>query len=230
MSYTGAAVDGAKVKYRVVREVRWPYWWTWYSWRRPQIQGSQEIAHGTATTETDGSFKIEFFAKPDPNVSEKEEASFSFSIYADATDTAGETRSDQRSVNVGFTALQATLSAADWLTEGKPVELTIKTETLDGEPQAAEGSLKIYRLQEPAQVRRPPLTGRYDLGDEAAGAKYWTTDLQGKVVDQCVQLHGGYGFMTEYEVSRLWRDARVQRIYGGTNEIMKEIIGRSMGF
>ncbi|PYM14367.1 MAG: hypothetical protein DME18_06880, partial [Verrucomicrobia bacterium] len=171
MSYTGAAVDGAKVKYRVVREVRWPYWWTWYSWRRPQIQGSQEIAHGTATTEADGSFKIEFFAKPDPKVSEKEEASFSFSIYADATDTAGETRSDQRSVNVGFTALQATLSAADWLTEGKPVELTIKTETLDGEPQAAEGSLKIYRLQEPAQVRRPPLTGRYDLGDEAAGAK-----------------------------------------------------------
>jgi alkylation response protein AidB-like acyl-CoA dehydrogenase len=66
--------------------------------------------------------------------------------------------------------------------------------------------------------------------DEAAGAKYWTTDLQGKVVDQCVQLHGGYGFMTEYEVSRLWRDARVQRIYGGTNEIMKEIVGRSMGF
>jgi len=66
--------------------------------------------------------------------------------------------------------------------------------------------------------------------DEAAGAKYWTTDLQGKVVDQCVQLHGGYGFMTEYEVSRLWRDARVQRIYGGTNEIMKEIVGRAMGF
>jgi alkylation response protein AidB-like acyl-CoA dehydrogenase len=66
--------------------------------------------------------------------------------------------------------------------------------------------------------------------DEASGAKYWATDLQGKVVDQCVQLHGGYGFMTEYEVSRLWRDARVQRIYGGTNEIMKEIVGRAMGF
>ena len=65
---------------------------------------------------------------------------------------------------------------------------------------------------------------------EAAGAKFWTTDLQCKVVDSCLQLHGGYGYMTEYEISRLWRDSRVQRVYGGTNEIMKEIVGRSLGF
>jgi len=64
---------------------------------------------------------------------------------------------------------------------------------------------------------------------EAAGAKAWTTDLQNVVVDRCVQLHGGYGYMSEYEISRLWRDARVQRIYGGTNEIMYEIVGRSLG-
>ncbi len=66
--------------------------------------------------------------------------------------------------------------------------------------------------------------------DEAAGAKYWTTDLLAEVTDAAVQLHGGYGYMDEYEVSRLWRDARVTRIYGGTNEIMKEIVGRSLGF
>jgi alkylation response protein AidB-like acyl-CoA dehydrogenase len=64
---------------------------------------------------------------------------------------------------------------------------------------------------------------------EAAGVKAWTTDLQNEVVDRCVQLHGGYGYMLEYEISRLWRDARVQRIYGGTNEIMYEIVGRSLG-
>jgi alkylation response protein AidB-like acyl-CoA dehydrogenase len=70
-----------------------------------------------------------------------------------------------------------------------------------------------------------------ELGaDEAAGVKYWMTDLLGEVVDAAVQLHGGYGYMDEYEVSRLWRDARVTRIYGGTNEIMKEIVGRSLGF
>ena len=66
--------------------------------------------------------------------------------------------------------------------------------------------------------------------DEAAGIKYWTTDLLAEVTDAAVQLHGGYGYMDEYEVSRLWRDARVTRIYGGTNEIMKEIVGRAIGF
>jgi alkylation response protein AidB-like acyl-CoA dehydrogenase len=65
--------------------------------------------------------------------------------------------------------------------------------------------------------------------DEAAMAKYWTTDLLGEVVDACVQLFGGYGYMREYPIARAFVDARVQRIYGGTNEIMKEIIGRSMG-
>ena len=64
--------------------------------------------------------------------------------------------------------------------------------------------------------------------EKAAMAKYWLTDLQGRVLDQCLQLHGGYGFMTEYPIARAFCDARVQRIYGGTNEIMKEIIGRSI--
>ena len=64
---------------------------------------------------------------------------------------------------------------------------------------------------------------------KAAMAKYWTTDLQVKVVDQCLQLYGGYGYMMEYEIAKAYIDSRVQTIYGGTNEIMKEIIGRSMG-
>jgi alkylation response protein AidB-like acyl-CoA dehydrogenase len=65
--------------------------------------------------------------------------------------------------------------------------------------------------------------------ETAAMAKWWTSDLQKRVVDQCVQLHGGYGYMLEYPVARAYLDARVQSIYAGTNEIMKEIIGRSMG-
>lgn len=62
----------------------------------------------------------------------------------------------------------------------------------------------------------------------ASMAKYWTTDLQCKVVDECLQLHGGYGYMNEYPIARMYRDARVQRIYGGTNEIMKLLIARSL--
>ncbi len=62
----------------------------------------------------------------------------------------------------------------------------------------------------------------------ASMAKYWTTDLQCKVMDECVQLHGGYGYMWEYPIARAYADAREQRIYGGTNEIMKELIGRTL--
>ena len=59
-------------------------------------------------------------------------------------------------------------------------------------------------------------------------AKYWLTDLQCKVIDGCLQLYGGYGYMNEYPIARMYRDARVQRIYGGTNEIMKLLIARSL--
>ncbi len=65
--------------------------------------------------------------------------------------------------------------------------------------------------------------------EDAAMAKWWCTDLQGRVVDRCLQLHGGYGYMLEYPIARAYADARVTRIYGGANEIMKEIVGRSMG-
>ena len=66
--------------------------------------------------------------------------------------------------------------------------------------------------------------------EDAAAAKWWSTDLENRVMDRCLQLHGGYGYMEEYPIARAWRDARVQKIYGGTNEIMKEIVGRSLGF
>jgi alkylation response protein AidB-like acyl-CoA dehydrogenase len=65
--------------------------------------------------------------------------------------------------------------------------------------------------------------------DVAAMAKWWTTELQVEVIDRCLQLHGGYGYMSEYPISRMFADGRAQTIYGGTTEIMKELIGRSLG-
>ena len=62
----------------------------------------------------------------------------------------------------------------------------------------------------------------------ASMAKYWTTDKQNQIIDICLQLHGGAGYMEEYPISRMYRDARVQTIYGGTNEIMKELISRTL--
>ncbi|MFZ6816631.1 acyl-CoA dehydrogenase family protein [Undibacterium sp. Rencai35W] len=71
------------------------------------------------------------------------------------------------------------------------------------------------------------LANRLDA-ETASMAKYWATEMQFNVMDQCVQLHGGYGYMHEYPIARAWADARVQRIYGGTNEIMKELISRTL--
>jgi len=59
-------------------------------------------------------------------------------------------------------------------------------------------------------------------------AKYWVSEVEGEVMDECLQLFGGYGYMEEYPIARLFTDARVQRIYGGTNEIMKLLIARSL--
>lgn len=65
---------------------------------------------------------------------------------------------------------------------------------------------------------------------DAAKAKWWSAEIQNRVLDHCVQLYGGYGYMNEYRVARAWRDARVSKIWAGSNEIMKELIGRDLGF
>ncbi|MGB7306504.1 MAG: acyl-CoA dehydrogenase family protein [Burkholderiaceae bacterium] len=95
---------------------------------------------------------------------------------------------------------------------------------------------KLAELQTKVQVARVfvdkciEMLMRNELDTATASmAKYWVSDLQNEVIDECLQLHGGYGYMWEYPIARAWADARVQRIYGGTNEIMKEVISRSMG-
>jgi hypothetical protein len=156
MSYTGAPVDGATVTWRVMREVRWPWWCGWWRGGFPSSP-AQEIAHGTSKTGTEGAFAIEFLAKPDLAISPTNEPTFIYSVSADVTDTAGETRSAERRVRVGYAALEAMLSAADWQVAAKPVEVKVATTTLDGEPQVAEGTVKVYRLKSPAKVMRARL-------------------------------------------------------------------------
>jgi len=121
------------------------------------------------------------------------------------------------------------------------IDLTIayvKDRKVFGQPVGAfqNTRYKLAELQSEAQVARVfvdkctelEVLGQLDSAT-ASMAKYWCSDLQNKVIDECVQLHGGYGYMWEYPVARAWADARVQRIYGGTNEIMKELISRSIG-
>lgn len=161
-AYTGAAIGDAKVRYRVVRETRYPAWYGCFYWWRPFPQTpSQEIAHGYAMTEADGSFPIQFNAKPDLAVPEKDEPIFRYTVYADVTDTTGETRSNQRTVQVAYTALQATLTADDWQSDAKDVEVKVLTTTIDGEPQAAKVGVRVFAVKQPAQVERARLQDQH---------------------------------------------------------------------
>ncbi|MFO0934904.1 MAG: alpha-2-macroglobulin family protein [Gemmataceae bacterium] len=160
-AYTGSAVNGAKVSYRVTREVRFPDWWYgFYYWRMPANRGSaQEIAHGIAVTDADGAFKVTFTAKPDLSVAEKDEPKFTYRVVADVTDTTGETRSGEKSVTVGYTALEASVNVDEWLTSEKPITLKVSTTTPNGDPAGAKGTIKIHALKQPASVIRSSYFG-----------------------------------------------------------------------
>jgi alkylation response protein AidB-like acyl-CoA dehydrogenase len=135
-------------------------------------------------------------------------------------------------MQIAVTAVAASQAAIDWTVQ------YVKDRKVFGQPVAAfqNTRYKLAELQTEVQVARVFVDKCCELVNQdkldtatASMAKYWTTDLQCKVMDECVQLHGGYGFMWEYPITRAYADARVQRIYGGTNEIMKEVISRSMG-
>ena len=135
-------------------------------------------------------------------------------------------------LQIAITAVASAQAAIDWTVD------YVKERKVFGQPVAAFQNTRytLAELQTEVQVARVfvdkccELIAKDQLDTATASmAKYWTTDLQCKVMDECVQLFGGYGYMWEYPIARAWADARVQRIYGGTNEIMKEVISRSIG-
>ena len=135
-------------------------------------------------------------------------------------------------LQIAIGAVAAAQAAIDWTVD------YVKERKVFGQPVAAfqNTRFKLAELQTEVQVARVFVDRCCELICQdkldtatASMAKYWTTDLQCKVMDECVQLFGGYGYMWEYPITRAYADARVQRIYGGTNEIMKEVIARSMG-
>jgi acyl-CoA dehydrogenase len=135
-------------------------------------------------------------------------------------------------LQIAITAISSAQAAIDWTTA------YVKERKVFGQPVGnyQNTRYKLAEMQTEVQVAQVFLDKCTELlmvdkldTATASMAKYWTTDLQCKVVDECVQLHGGYGYMWEYPIARAFADARVQRIYGGTNEIMKEVISRSMG-
>jgi len=175
-AYTGAAIGGAKVAWRVVRQVRFPIWCWWARWIYPLAQ-AQAIAHGTAVTESDGSFSVLFTAKPDLSIPEEDEPIFEYRVHADVTDTTGETRSDERIVRAGYTALQATISSNAWQTPDELVELTVTTQSIDGQAEPAEGMVQVYALKQPNKVIRAKLGSRGTQPDPSNPDTWELADL-----------------------------------------------------
>jgi long-chain-acyl-CoA dehydrogenase len=138
----------------------------------------------------------------------------------------------QERMSIAVTGLAAAEAAVEWALEH------VKDRRAFGRPIGTFQSVRftLAECRTETSVTRPFLEACVqklvagDLtADEAAMAKWWCTDLQGRVVDRCLQLFGGYGYMLEYPIARAYADARVTRIFGGANEIMKELVGRSMG-
>ena len=138
----------------------------------------------------------------------------------------------QERLSIALAGVAAAQGALDWTLE------YVKERTAFGQPvgsfQASRFALAEMATEiSLATVFCDQATLALNAGElsveDAAMAKWWCTELQGRVVDRCVQLHGGYGYMLEYPISRAYADARITRVYGGTTEIMKEIVGRSLG-
>ena len=139
----------------------------------------------------------------------------------------------QERLSIAVHATAASEAALDWTVR------YCQERTAFGRPVGSfqHNRFKLAEMKTEIQIARVFVDRCVDLllrgeltADEAAMAKWWTTEMQKRVVDQCLQLHGGNGYMMEYPIARAYLDARVATIYGGTTEIMKEIIGRSMGF
>ena len=225
MAYNGAPVDGAKVSYRVVRRVRYAGWWHWRCWWAPLSLPQQEIAQGTAQTKTDGSFEIKFDAIPDPAADREGQPAFAFTVYADVTDTLGETRSAQTHINVGFVSLAANVTHGAWLTTEDPIKFNVTTKTLDGVGQTATGKLIVRKLTSPEKVQRKPMLGnrygyrrseraeapdqsdfrRWKVGDAAHQAEVTTNDKG--VAEHSVTLEAG-----AYQVSFETTDSAGEKV------------------
>ncbi len=135
-------------------------------------------------------------------------------------------------LQIAIGAVAASQAAIDWTVD------YVKERKVFGQPIAAFQNTRftLAELQTEVQIARVFVDKCMELllvsaldTATASMAKYWCSDLQCKVMDECVQLFGGYGYMWDYPITRAYADARVQRIYGGTNEIMKEVITRAMG-
>ncbi|MBL7725435.1 MAG: alpha-2-macroglobulin [Chitinophagaceae bacterium] len=160
-AYAGNNIDGATVKYRVVREPRFIYSWLFRRWWQPPSE-EMEIAHGEAKTDKDGKFIVEFTAIPDLKIEKKFEPVFDYTVYADVTDINGETRSGEKSVSVSYKSLILVSTIPATLPADSLKALSIRTENMNGEFEPAIVKVSVSKLKEEKRLIRDRYWNRPD--------------------------------------------------------------------
>jgi uncharacterized protein YfaS (alpha-2-macroglobulin family) len=152
-AFSGVALDAAVMRYRIVREARFPYDWYAYRWGRP-ASPSMEIAHGTVRSQPNGGFDIPFKAIPDATVDRRSAPVFTYRILTEVTDVNGETRSGSTSIPVAYQSMLVQIDSKDQLDQRELSEIKIQTTNVSGRFVPASVRLRIVRLQAPAKVYR----------------------------------------------------------------------------
>lgn len=161
VAYSGAKIDGAEVKYRVVRNASFPYWWYWWRGYSPQSP-QMEIVNGVTTSNDTGAFFISFKAIPDLSIPKSYQPTYSYTVYADVTDLNGETHSSQTYVSAAYTALNLNVSIPAMLEKEGKEAFAIYTTNMSGQFQSASGKVVIYKLKEPDKTYRSRIWSQPD--------------------------------------------------------------------
>ena len=158
-AYSGANIDGADVNYRVVRRTIYPRWcYAWYYWFMPIMNDAERIiTTGTTKTDANGNFTISFEAIPDLSADKKYYPSFHYEIEADVVDITGETHSGSAIVKVGYIGLEADIQIAEDLQKDQKNEIKVTTNNLNGQFEAAQVELAIYKLNDYSVLKKARL-------------------------------------------------------------------------
>ncbi len=160
-AYAGNAVDGASVKYRVVRNTTFPYWGYWCYFSFPSV-ADMEITNGTVQTDADGKFTVNFKAVPDLTLDKAQKPVFNYTVYVDVTDINGETHSSSKTLSVGYTSLLLTTYIPSEVDKKEKNEYDINAVNLDNFPVNTKGLIKVYQLKQPDKVYRSRLWAKPD--------------------------------------------------------------------
>jgi len=174
-AYAGNSIDNAQVKFRVVRQVRFPYRPYYYYRYNPYQRPEMEITNGVTTTDANGNFSITFNAIPDESIPADKKPEFTYRIYADVTDITGETQSKEMQTSIGYIALKADVEVPEKIEKDEPFPLKITTENLAGEFEAATVSITVHQLKTPTTIYKTRYWQKPDV--YAVSEKEFTTQF-----------------------------------------------------